>query len=159
MNDGVVVLIAAPVVFASLVTLFSIVRVLFPGQVGSTKAAAIEMPGRSFALGSVNLLFLSVVVAALGALGGGGGGVFQLLALILLGLLVIALGFGLAGMSVLIGERLLPDSSNTRQTAWGAASLVLASLTPFLGWFGLFPYLAIQGLGGFLIGLFRRTPH
>ena len=93
-----------------------------------------------------------------GALGGAGGGIFHLLALILVGLLVIALGFGLAGMSVLIGERLLPDASTTRQTAWGAASLVLASLTPFLGWFGLFPFLAIQGLGGLLIGLFRRTP-
>ncbi|MGH2620817.1 MAG: hypothetical protein ACRDHG_09660, partial [Anaerolineales bacterium] len=101
---------------------------------------------------------LSVIVAAFGALGGAGAGVFQLLALILLGLLVIALAFGLAGMSVLIGERLLPDASPTRQTAWGAATLVLASLTPFLGWFGLFPYLAIRGLGGFLIGLFRRSP-
>ncbi|HLE03836.1 MAG TPA: hypothetical protein VI729_04380 [Anaerolineales bacterium] len=158
MNDGVAMLIAAPVVFGSLVALFSLLRVLFPVQVGSAKLAAIEMPGRSFALGTVNLLLLSVIVAALGALGGGGGGIFQLLALILVGLLVIALGFGLAGMSVLIGERLLPDSSLARQTAWGSATLVLASLTPFLGWFGLFPYLAILGLGGFLIGLFRRSP-
>jgi len=158
MNDGVAMLIAAPVVFGSLVALFSLLRVLFPGQVGSAKAATIEMPGRSLALGTVNLVFLSIIVAAFGALGGGGGGVFQLLALILLGLLAIALAFGLAGMSVLIGERLLPDATHTRQTAWGAAALVLASLTPFLGWFGLFPYLAIQGLGGFLIGLFRRTP-
>ena len=158
MNDGVAMLIAAPVVFGSLVALFSLLRVLFPAQVGSAKAATIEMPGRSLALGTVNLVFLSIIVAAFGALGGGGGGVFQLLALILLGLLAIALAFGLAGMSVLIGERLLPDATHTRQTAWGAAALVLASLTPFLGWFGLFPYLAIQGLGGFLIGLFRRTP-
>ena len=158
MNDGVAMLIAAPVVFGSLVALFSLLRVLFPAQVGSAKAATIEMPGRSLALGTVNLLFISIIVAAFGALGGGGGGVFQLLALILLGLLAIALAFGLAGMSVLIGERLLPDATHTRQTAWGAAALVLASLTPFLGWFGLFPYLAIQGLGGFLIGLFRRTP-
>ena len=158
MNEGVAMLIAAPVVFGSLVALFSLLRVLFPGQVGRAKAATIEMPGRSFALGTVNLLFLSVIVAAFGALGGRGAGVFQLLALILLGLLVIALGFGLTGMSVLIGERLLPEASSTRQTAWGATSLVLACLTPFLGWFGLFPYLAIQGLGGFLIGLFRRPP-
>ncbi|MGH2621110.1 MAG: hypothetical protein ACRDHG_11160, partial [Anaerolineales bacterium] len=94
MNDGVAMLIAAPVVFGSLVALFSLLRVLFPGQVGSAKAATIEMPGRSFALGTVNLLFLSVIVAAFGALGGAGAGVFQLLALILLGLLVIALAFG-----------------------------------------------------------------
>lgn len=158
MNDGVAMLIAAPVVLASLVALFSLLRVLFPDQVGNARAAATEMPGRSFALGTVNLLLLSVIVAAFGALGEGRAGIFQLLALILLGLLVIALAFGLTGMSVLIGERLLPDASHARQTAWGSATLVLASLTPFLGWFALFPYLAILGLGGFLIGLFRRSP-
>ena len=158
MNDGVAMVIAAPFVFASLVALFSLLRVLFPDQVGSAQGAATEMPGRSLALGMVNLLLIGVIVAAFGALGEGRAGIFQLFALILFGLLVIALAFGLAGMSVLIGERLIPDASHTRQTAWGAAALVLASLTPFVGWFGLFPYLAIQGLGGFLIGLFRRSP-
>jgi hypothetical protein len=158
MNDGVAILIAAPVVFASLVALLSLLRVVFPDQVGSARAAATEMPGRSFGLGAVNLLFISVMIAAFSALGEGRAVVFQLLGLIVFGLLVVALAFGLAAMSVLIGERLLPDASHARQTAWGAATLVLASLTPFLGWFVLFPYLAIQGLGGFLIGLFRRSP-
>jgi len=111
------------------------------------------MPGRSFLVGLINVVFLSVIIAALS----GGGDFPQFVALLLFAILAIGLVFGLAGIGPLIGERLLPESSSVRQAGWGAAIMVVASLTPFIGWFLLFPYLSFRGLGAFLLSLFART--
>jgi hypothetical protein len=61
-------------------------------------------------------------------------------------------------MSALIGDRLVPLRGPISQVLIGAAAIVLAGLTPLLGWFLFFPYIALVGLGGVVIGLFSRTP-
>lgn len=154
MSDRLALLIGLPVLVAPLVALFSVLRVLFANLVEGTAATAQRMPGRAFLLGLVNTLFVSILVAAMSAIGEGG--MLQLLALVLLAVLVIALAFGLSSMAVVIGERLLPESSATRQCVWGAVAMTLASLTPLIGWFGLFPYLAMRGLGALVIHGFTR---
>jgi hypothetical protein len=153
MPNEIAVIILAPLVGLSLVALFVVMGAIFPRQIADVKTRSSDMPGRSFLLGLINAIFLSVIAAALS----GAGDVPQLLALLLFTILVVGLAFGLAGMAPLIGERLLPESSGVRQTGWGAAIMVVASLTPFLGWFLLFPYLSFRGLGAFLLGLSART--
>lgn len=153
MSEATALVILAPLGALSLVALFVAMGALFPRQIADVKSKSSDMPGRSFLLGLVNVVFLSVIAAALS----GAGDFAQLLALLLFAILVIGLAFGLAGMAPLIGERLLPESSGVRQTGWGAAIMVVASLTPFIGWFLLFPYLSFRGIGAFLLGLFART--
>lgn len=154
MNDRLALLITFPLLVATLVALFSVLRVLFANLVDGAAATAKRMPGRSIVLGLANLLFLSILVAALSATGVGG--LLQLLAVLLLAALAIAIALGLSSMAVVIGERLVPDASATRQSMWGAFAMTLACLTPLIGWFALFPYLAVRGLGALVIHSFTR---
>ena len=119
------------------------------------------MPGRSLLLGVVNLLFFTALVVVLTAAGERAvsrSGVLEVLALAPALILASGLTLGLAAMSALIGDRLVPQRGPIAQVVVGAAALVLAGLTPFLGWFLFFPYIALVGLGGVVIGLFSRAP-
>lgn len=153
MPEALALLILAPLVTVTLVALFVAMGVLFPRQIEAVKKTGGAMPGRSFLLGIINVLFLSVIAAALS----GGGDLGQVLALLLFSILVIGLAFGLAGMAPLIGARMLPESTALRQVAWGSLIMVVACLTPFVGWFLLFPYLSFRGLGALILGLFTRS--
>ena len=153
MPEAIALILLAPLVALSLVALFVAMGALFPRQIADVKAKSSDMPGRSFLLGLINVIFLSVIVAALS----GGGDFPQLLGLLIFTILLVGLAFGLAGMAPLIGERLLPESSGIRQAGWGAAIMIVASLTPFIGWFLLFPYLSFRGIGAFILSLFART--
>lgn len=144
----------------ALIALFITLATLFPRQVERTRRAADTNPGRSFVVGLVNLLFFGAVATGFAAINESvGGNVFMVPALIILALLTIAMTLGLAAMAWLTGQRLHPKPEVWRQVMWGGLVLTLGSLTPFLGWFGLFPYLGITGLGAFILGWFRRkTP-
>jgi hypothetical protein len=151
------VLIGAP----GLVCLLTLGTVLFPRIVPAAQRAAAAMPGRSLLLGVVNLLFftaLVVVFAAAGQRAVADGGLLEALALAPALILASGLTVGLAAMSTLIGDRLVPQRGPISRVVVGAAALVLAGLTPFLGWFLFFPYTALVGLGGVVIGLFSRAP-
>lgn len=154
MNDAFGLLLLSPLLVVTLTALFSVMGVLFADWVQGTREAAERMPGRATLLGVVNLLFASIVIAALSAVGEGGA--LQLIALLLLSVLAIGVSFGMAGMAPLIGARLTPQASASRQVMWGSAAMLTASLTPFLGWFVLFPYLALRGFGALVIFLFTR---
>lgn len=133
-----------------LVALLLTLRVLFPKVTEATVRAAAATPGRSFAVGLVNVLFFGTITLVLADAGNPA----------LIPLVPIALGimFGLAGTSSLVGTRLFPGRTELRQMIWGAVLVILSSLTPLFGWFLLFPYLALVGLGAFILGWFRREP-
>jgi hypothetical protein len=126
-----IALIILPLAAVSLVVLFVVMGALFPRQIADVKSKSSDMPGRSFLLGLINAVFLSVIVAALS----GGGNFLQIVAL----------------------ERLMPDSTRIRQASWGSALMVVASFTPLIGWFLLFPYLSFRGLGAFLLSLLTKN--
>ena len=153
MPEAIALLILAPLFTVTLVALFVVMGGLFPRQVAAVKSTSSSMPGRSFLLGLINIVFISVIVAALS----GGGELAQLLALLLFSVLIIGLAFGLSGLAPLVGERLFPETSEIRQSSWGATIMVVASLTPVVGWFLLFPYLSFRGLGAFILSLFTRS--
>ena len=151
------VLVGAP----GLVCLLALGTVLFPRTVLAAQRAAAAMPGRSLLLGVVNLLFITALVVVLTAAGEravAGGGLLEVLALAPALILAAGLTVGLAAMSALIGDRLAPQRGPISQVVVGAAALALAGLTPFLGWFLFFPYIALVGLGGVVIGLLSRAP-
>jgi hypothetical protein len=157
MDDGLRVFVLSILSSASLAGAFLAIEALFPAVIERTRQAATDSPGQSFLLGLVNIFFLAGAGLGLSALADGVGfGLLQVPAIILLALLVIMLTLGLTGMAGLIGERLFPEASTVTRLVGGSLVAILGSLAPFIGWFGLFVYLAATGMGGFLLGWARR---
>jgi hypothetical protein len=84
--------------------------------------------------------------------GGGADGVVQVVAVVLGILAAVVVSLGMTAMVQLTGERLFPQMRPVSRTAAGSAVLFVACLTPYVGWFGLFPYVTLRGLGAFLLG-------
>lgn len=140
----------------TVVALFLAVAALFAGKVERGRRAADNSPGRSFAVGAVNVLFLAALGLGFSTLvDATGEDFFQLPALLFLSLLAILVTFGLTCVSALLGTRLFPTVSPFRRRLGGGIVLTLAALTPFVGWFGLLPYAAFLGSGGMILGLLR----
>lgn len=156
MAEGLRLTGAALLAGVGLSATFLALLALFPAVLARSRRAADQSPGRSFLLGLVNAFFLSAVGFGFSALAEGiGWQVLQLPAVLAFSLLTILLVFGLAAVAGLIGERLFPDSSMVGRQLRGSIVLILASLTPFLGWFALFPYAGLVGLGAVILGWSR----
>lgn len=159
MLEGIAMVVLILAAGASLVALFETVALLFPRLVRRIHLTAADAPGWSFLVGLVNLLFLGAILFGLLALIEGAGARFLVVpALLVLSILLVMLTLGLTGMVQLVADRLMPERSEMARMGWAGAILILASLFPFIGWFGLFPYLGILGLGAFILSLFRRPP-
>ena len=70
---------------------------------------------------------------------------------------VIGIVFGLGGAVRVTSERLFPDAPGFRRITWGALTLTLACVLPFVGWFALLPFLCLLGLGAFILSFFRSN--
>ena len=119
--------------------------------------------GRSFLLGLVNFLFFGAIAALLVKLGQGAGrpvaAVLTLLALLLVLALTVFLVLGLAALTSLLGERIGEGTSPFRRHLRGGLLLVLAGLTPYIGWFAFTPLALLTGLGAALQATFsKRKP-
>lgn len=123
---------------------------LFPVLTSKTRQNVEQMPVRSFLVGLVNFLFFGFIGLAFGSAGAG------LLAVIILVILFGLYGLGLAGMALLVGQRLRPgDVQPVRQILAGSLTLEMAAIVPFVGWFGV-PVIALTGLGGLIIAFVTR---
>ncbi len=159
MEQPLAILIAVLALTVCLAALFTAVGALFPVTVEIARRAIDDHSGRAFGLGIVNLVFLGGVSMALVSIADGSGvRLFSLIALIVTAAGVIGLTFGLAAVSGLAGERLAPQRSGLARIVLGTVVLTLGSATPFVGWFGLLPYVLCLALGGFVLALFRRRP-
>jgi hypothetical protein len=148
--DLVFILLLGSVCLAALLTLLNL---LFPSLVGNARQATSALHGRSVLVGLVNALFFFVLAMVLGSVAVQ---IFQIIAVLLLILLAVGATFGLGSLAPMIGERVAPQTSEPLQAFWGAGAMILACLTPYVGWFGLLPYLAFRGLGGVVLGFFPR---
>lgn len=156
MNEGVRIVVVGLAAAVSLVALFLAVSALFARRIERARRAADDAPGRAFFIGAANVLFLTAFAIGLSALAENSAvEVLQVPAVLIFSLVAILLVFGLTAVSLLVGERLFPAASAFRSRAGGGAVLALASLAPFVGWFGFFPYACFLGAGGFILGLFR----
>lgn len=154
MDQGFIIFLLGVVIFICLMALFIVVHALFKGWVEEVKLHARDAAGRSLAIGFVNALLLTALSLGFWALGENSGApVFAVVGLILMVALIIGMVFGLTAMVILVSERVFPEGRGWRQLAGGGSLLVLASLTPYIGWFGLFPYVVFRGLGGVIMTL------
>lgn len=135
----------------ALIALFLILDVFFPRRIKLAKQASENSSGRSFMLGLVNFIFAGAVFGALFVLGENLHEAFFFPGLLIAAILAAGIIFGLSAITHFVGERLFSDEDQMKQKIWGAGVLILACLTPFIGWFIFFPLVAIFGLGA-LIG-------
>lgn len=159
MNNGASIFLLTVAIGVTVVALFGVVAALFPEAVDRTRRTMQASPGTSFAIGLVNTLFMGGIALALAGLADGLG--FALLrapAVALFAILVILLAFGLSAAAFMVGERLFPERSTTARGLLGGTGVVLACLTPFVGWFGVLPYVGFLGIGAFILSLFRKIP-
>lgn len=140
-----------------LIALFLVVGVLFPRRVDLVFQAVDQMPGRAFLLGLINTLFVAALFIGLAALAEATGlGLLLLLAILFLVIYIIGLVLGLAGVAHLVGGRLVPAWSPNRRHIVGALALIFGCLLPYIGWFGLFAYVSLLGVGGVILSFFRK---
>lgn len=136
------------------IALFLILKLLFPKRLNSILEKAEERSKRAFWLGAVNTLFFATLSLGLFALGDQVK-VISLLAIAVTGMYTLGLFMGFSGMSQLVGLRFLPEKTAHIQGIWGSVILLLACLSPFVGWFLILPYLAFRGFGAVVISYFQ----
>lgn len=144
---------------AGLISVFVIVNLLLPAPVARTRAALETSLGRSLLLGLVNELFAFVLVAGMiwlsQQVGGGiAGGILGLLALLVLVIIGSLSVLGLAALSNVLGQRI--GQSGINSVTRGSVLLLLAALTPYLGWFIVTPLILWTALGAAIRALFQR---
>ena len=133
----------------------------FNKRVLKTLNVAKQLPARSLGIGFVNFLFFGTITVVLFAIAQGAGNelislIVLIPSLLLTTVLVIFLSLGLTAMVGILGERIFPDLSAWRQSFWGTVILTFASAIPFVGWFLLFPFIALTGFGAVILGFFQR---
>lgn len=138
-----------------LAAFFITLDALFGEMVEGITRSAKEKPGKAFWVGLVNAIFLGAIAIGLVSLAEN-----SVLGLVLavpgfaFGIFaVVGIVFGLAGMVRLIAGQVFPGKEGWKLQASGAGVVILACLVPYIGWFGLFPYLGLRGFGAFILYL------
>jgi hypothetical protein len=140
---------------------FLVVSAFFNKRVLKTFNVAKQLPARSLGIGFVNFLFFGTIAVVLFAVAEGvGNDAIRLIVLIpsllLATVLVIFLSIGLSAMVSILGERVFPELSIWQRTFWGTVIFAFASAIPTVGWFLLFPFVALTGFGAVILGFFQR---
>ena len=136
---------------------FQIMTLLFPERIQKIKVVREEQAGRSLLIGFINTLFVLAIIMGFSALAERSGlEVLVIVPIFLLILFIIFFLFGLTALVYSIGEKYSPEKTEQTQMVNGAIITILACLTPFIGWFVLFPYLGLSGFGAGIILFFQE---
>lgn len=139
----------------SIAAFFIVLEALFGDLVEGITRSVEGKPGKAFWVGLVNTVFL--IAIALGMIRLAEISVFGIVLAVpgfVVGIFIAAgMVFGLTGMVRLITGRVFPGNEGWQSSASGAGVLILACLVPYIGWFGLFPYLCLRGFGAFILHL------
>jgi hypothetical protein len=154
MNQVLSIVIVSLASAVCLIGFFLSVQAFFGRILNRTNSVAVERASRSFLTGLINTLFVAAIVVAFLAVGQNSGvDVFFVLAFILAVIWLIASLFGLTTMVLVMKDRLYPGQLGNRALAMSAAIAILGCLTPYIGWFGLLPYMIFRGTGAFILVL------
>jgi hypothetical protein len=147
-------LILTPLSFLALSALFSALILLFPGPVGQARENLENRPWRSIFLGTLNFIgggFIVMLVVGLGMVVGQDIGAASTFLYALIGLIGIVLAIptliGLSAVIIVIGERIGKARNPFLTYLRGGGLLLLACITPFVGWFVFTPLVIWASLG------------
>lgn len=140
-----------------LAAFFITLEALFGELVEGITRSAEEKPGKAFWVGLVNMAFLAAIAIGLVSLAETEYSVFGVVLAVpgfaVVVFVAVGIVFGLAGMVRLIAGLVFPTKEGWKLQASGAGVVILACLVPYIGWFGLFPYLGLRGFGAFILHL------
>ncbi len=138
-----------------LAAFFITIEALFGELVEGITRSAEEKPGRAFWVGLANTVFLIAIAIGLMSLAEiSTWGLVPAVPGFCVGIFVaVGIVFGLTGMVRLIAGLVFPGKDGWKLQASGAGVVILACLVPYIGWFGLFPYLGLRGFGAFILHL------
>jgi hypothetical protein len=147
-------LILMPLSLLALSALFSALILLFPGPVGQARENFENRPWRSIFLGTLNFIgggIIAILVIGLAVtldLANGPGEAFLYIILGLIGIvLAIPTLIGLSAVIIVIGERLGKARTPFLTYLRGGGLLLLACITPFVGWFVFTPLVIWTSIG------------
>ena len=146
------------VVFLSLAALIAsllMIRGLFPTRVEKVRQTLENNWKRSFWIGLLNTVLITIFVLGLGALANSAS-IFFIPAFGIYGVFLIGLLYGLAAFVQILGDRLFPDQTPIQKDIRGGVVYLLASSLPFVGWFLLFPYGISLAVGAVVITYFQE---
>ena len=165
MNNNDIVGLILLILFGGggLISIFTIINLLLPLLIERMGATLESAPGRSLLLGLVNFVFSGIAVGLL-LWASHIGGIVAGIVIFLAGLVGVAfiglLLLGLVSAASLLGNRMGNHAgagkSVARTQPRGGALLLLACLTPFLGWFIFTPLVVWTALGVAIQTIFRR---
>ena len=139
------------------IAFFLIVEALFTKIVEQCRVIVEENPGRSFWIGLVNTIFFSALIVLFFSLAGR---IEQPLiavpSVILFVIIIIGSIFGFSAVIQVIGDRVFTDYSGFRKKSFSAGLIMLGCFTPYIGWYGLLPYILIVSFGAFAIRTFTH---
>jgi amino acid permease len=149
--------------------LLAAIRLLLPAPVEKARLKLDIALGKSFLLGLVNMMFFSAIAALLVWLTqltrsqsfGIAPFLAAVMAVLALAILVTTVVFALNGvvaMASLFGSRLDKTKSPFMSDLYGGLLLVLACLTPYIGWYLFTPVVISMGLGASILALFQKKP-
>jgi hypothetical protein len=149
---------------AGLISIFVVTSVLLPAFLERARTALEVSPGRSLLLGLINFLCIGVLDALLIW-------VAQLIKSIMIvsGILIVIGGLvtsiltllaflGLASLANLLGHHIGEPKNEFMAILRGGVLLILAGITPFIGWFAFTPLVILTALGAAIQAVFRRQP-
>jgi len=139
----------------TLVASLIFIRGLFPVRVSKVQVTLEDNWKRSFWLGLLNTILITIFVFGFGSLGNGSP-LFYLPAFAMYGAFLIGLLFGLSAFVQILGERLFPDLDPVKRDVKSGSVFLLTSLLPFVGWFLLFPYVISLSVGAVVITVFQE---
>ena len=155
MNEPNILLMLVVLLGFCLIAFFIILEALFGELIEGITRSAKEKPAKAFWVGLINTVFLIAIAIGLISLSE-----ISVLGLVLavpgfaVGVFVaVGIVFGLTGMVRLTAGLVFTGKEGWKSKASGAGVLILACLVPYIGWFGLFPYLGLRGFGGFILHL------
>ena len=153
--ETIFIILISILALITLVASFIFIRGLFPVRVNKIRATMENQWKRSFWLGLVNTVLITIFVVGFGSLGYGSP-IFYIPAFGVYGAFLIGLLYGLSAFIQILGERLFPELNPVKRDIKAGAVFLLTSLLPFVGWFLLFPYVLSLSVGAVVITLFQN---
>ena len=145
---------------ATLIALLACVALLVPAAEQRAREILNTSLWRAFLLGLVNFLFFGALMFVFARIGQGGRGIVAAILFLIalldgLGMTLLFL-LGLSALTGLVGERMGEASSALGRHLRGSVLVVLAGLTPWLGWFVFSPIVLLTGFGAAIKAIVRR---
>ena len=139
----------------SLIAMLIFIRGLFPIRVEKIQTTLNDHWKRSFWLGLVNTIFITIFVIGLSMLASNNQ-LFLIPAFFVYGAILIGLLFGFSGFLQILGQRLFSEQNHIKRDIQAGIVFVLTGVFPVVGWFLFFPYVICLAVGSVFLTIFKK---